>query len=255
MKDKTQLKAEPNYLSTSRAVIVFTLLACLSVAYTLISNIGVAKMISVGPFVIASAFYAYALGAGVVQDCIQEIFGFKKVKLVITISLICSVIATLIYTLIIISPGINPEADSAVKLVLSSSAYITIVGWISYYISNWADGWVLQFMKRKMHNSERFKSDNWLWIRTYGSSIVAQVVDTLIFYVLGLGIFNIVILKSGMTWGTIFAMMPTGIILKLLVELVFQPVEVFACKKLKKYINVDIMDVAGETVNLADSAQ
>lgn len=251
MKSKT---LRNNYFSgNQKAINVFVILACLHIMYTLVSNICVGKIVALGPFAIAGAFWAFSLGSGCIGDCLVELYGHGNFKVILKSSLVCNILASIIYAIVIALPGINAEASAAFSAVLSCSIYMNIASWIAYYAGNWVDSYSLQWMKKRMKKEgSRFNNDNWLWIRTFGSSILAQLTDTILFHVLGFIVFPMIVAPANvLPWSTVLLMMPTGWFLKLLVELIFQPIEVVVFKKLKKYTGMDVIDVEGENINLA----
>jgi queuosine precursor transporter len=130
-------------------------------------------------------------------DILTEVYGYKKSRKVIWTGFLCLGISSVIFWIIKILPGeVTWEGyagDSAYNAILGgmSSGGIVIASLLGYLCGEFTNSFTLA--KLKIYTKGHF-----LWVRTIGSTIVGELVDTFIFVIVAIyfGIFPISLLVT-----------------------------------------------------------
>lgn len=132
------------------------------------------KIISVGGIVVPAGVLAYCV-TFVCTDVINEIWGRKRAKQVVL-----SGFGALIVSLVLIQLALNwPAApfwtnQEAFALTLGTTPRIILGSLIAYLISQLHDVWSFDFWKK-------LTSGRHLWLRNNGSTLVSQLLDSVVF--------------------------------------------------------------------------
>jgi uncharacterized integral membrane protein (TIGR00697 family) len=138
------------------------------------ANIFASKVIRMFGFAVPAGVIVYAVSF-LVTDTISEFYGRKKaVQTVLVGFLCCLVYFAFVMVVIHWQPAFGPGTDTAFRQTLQLSARITIASIIAYLISQLHDVLAFDFWGRKTKGKH-------LWLRNNASTIVSQVLDTLIF--------------------------------------------------------------------------
>ncbi|RKD29576.1 transporter [Thermohalobacter berrensis] len=155
---------------------MFLLLASIFIALLVVSNIIASKIIMVGNLIGPAAVLCYALTFAI-SDTIAEIWGKERTKYVVTLGFLASVIsAIMIKIAILMPPAPFWQNQQEYKLILGSNIRIVIASMLAYLTSQYHDVWAFHFWK-KLTNEKH------LWIRNNLSTLVSQMIDTIIFIV------------------------------------------------------------------------
>jgi queuosine precursor transporter len=204
------------------------LLTMLYVTFQLVSDVTAGKLISLAG-VSVSVTVLYFPITYIFSDVLTEVYGYARARAVLWTVVVASVIAGLIYQLVVyLPPASGFDADSAYRRVFSQVPRILLGGWIAVFAGDILNNYILA--KLKLLTNGRF-----LWIRTIGSTIVGELANTTIFYVVGLyGIIPTPVLIEAIT---------AGWIIKTGVEVVMTPVTYVVVARLKKSEGEDYFDV------------
>jgi uncharacterized integral membrane protein (TIGR00697 family) len=159
---------------TKNASHLFVLIACIFVSCLLISNIIAGKLIIWSGIVLPGAVILFPV-VYIAGDVLTEVYGFQKARLVIWAGVLCNLIMVAAFYLVLAIPA--PEflaGDSAFALVLGMTPRIVLASLMAYWAGEFANSMVLS--KLKVFTEGRF-----LWMRTIGSTLVGQCLDTFIF--------------------------------------------------------------------------
>jgi len=118
--------------------------------------------------------FAYMLG-----DVLTEIWGFKTARKVIFLCFVCNAIfmgATAL-AVIVPSPDYLSETASAYNVVFSYMPRIVVASLCAFLVGELTNAWFM--IKIRELTGRRF-----LWMRTIGSSVIGQALDTVIFCVI-----------------------------------------------------------------------
>lgn len=203
------------------------IIACLNITFQLISDVTAGKIISIlgNPVSITILYFPITY---IISDILTEVYGYARARSVLWITLICSIIAGLFYQLVAFWPP-SPvfENNDAYVAVFQSVPRILIGGWLAVFSGDLSNNFVLA--KLKIITRGRF-----LWSRTISSTIVGQLANTAVFYIVALG----GILPNAVITQAIIA----GWILKTIVEIVFTPITYLVVSSLKRAEKEDFYD-------------
>ncbi len=156
----------------------FLLLGSLFIALLVISNVIAGKVVAIGGWMVPAAVICYALTFAV-TDTIAEIWGKERTKYIVVLGFFACVISAIMIKIAIWMPAApfwhNQEAYN---LILGSSLRITVASMSAYLISQYHDIWAFHFWKDKT-------GGKYLWIRNNLSTGVSQLIDTVVFIVIG----------------------------------------------------------------------
>ena len=203
------------------------IITTLYIAFQLISDVTAGKIVQLGIFIVSATVLYFPI-TYIFSDILTEVYGYAKARSVVWQALLASVIAGLIYQLVVwLPPAIGFNANEAFSRVLGSVPRILLGGWIAV----WAGGILNDYVMAKMKIWTRGKH---LWMRTIGSTIIGEGVNTFLFYTIAL----YSVLPNNLLINSILS----GWLLKTLVEVLFTPVTYWIVSKLKKSENEDYYD-------------
>lgn len=152
----------------------FIIISCISVATLLISNILSVKLFSIWNLILPSSAILFPI-TYIIGDVIAEIYGYKKSRFVIIIGFICNAIMVLLFSIAIILPSAESWTNQeAFKTILGTTPRLFIASLLAFLIGSLTNAKTMHYIKKKTNGK-------WLWIRTIGSTIVGELLDTLIF--------------------------------------------------------------------------
>jgi len=203
------------------------LITTLYIAFQLISDVTAGKIIQLGIFTVSATVLYFPI-TYIFADILTEVYGYAKARSVVWQAFLASVIAGLIYQLVVwLPPAMGFDANDAYTRVLGSVPRILIGGWVAVWVGGIINDYVLAKMKI-------WTNGKYLWMRTIGSTIVGEGANTFLFYTIALS----GILPSNLLVSSILS----GWLLKVLVETVLTPVTYVVVNKLKKAENEDYYD-------------
>jgi uncharacterized integral membrane protein (TIGR00697 family) len=208
------------------------------VTVLLCSNlIGAAKVATVGPFNLGViSLGPFTFGAGVLffpisyifGDVLTEVYGYARARKVVWAGFSAVIFASFMSWIVV---GLRPAAgwpdQGAYQAVFGNTPRIVFASLCAFFLGEFANSFVLAKMKI-MTNGK------YLWMRTIGSTIVGEGVDSLVFYpVAFLGI-----------WSNdlVISVMMTNYLIKVGWEAVITPFTYLVVNFLKRAENEDYYD-------------
>ncbi len=186
-------------------------------------------------------------------DVLTEVYGYAKARKVIWAGFMAMIFATVMgYT--VIKLPFNPDEPNnkviqpALEVCFGNTWRIVSASAIAFWLGDFANSYVLA--KLKIATKGRF-----LWMRTIGSTLVGQGLDSLIFYPLalaswvpllkGLGVTSPGVLSTfdGWTADTTLRIIAFNWFVKVSVEVLFTPATYAAVAFLKRREQVDVYDI------------
>jgi len=108
-----------------------------------------------------------------ITDTINELFGVKEAKKAVLLGFAVMIVTLVIMqTALLFTPTDWDEGHNALAYTFGLLPRIALGSIIAYLISQWFDVQFFDFLKRKQQP---------LWVRNNGSTLVSQLIDTLIF--------------------------------------------------------------------------
>ena len=146
----------------------------LFVTVLIISNIVAVKLVTIGPLVVTAAIVLFPISY-IVADVLTEVYGYAVARRTIWIGFLCNLVAVLA---IMLGGAIPPapfwQDQSAYDAILGYSSRLLAASFIAYLGGEFLNAFVLA--KLKLRTAGRH-----LWLRTIGSTILGQAVDSALF--------------------------------------------------------------------------
>ncbi len=212
------------------------------VAVLLCSNlIGPAKVVELSlPVALPIVGTALVFGAGniffpisyIFGDVLTEVYGYARARKVIWAGFFAMLFATTMAFVVIGLPPspqepFNATLQPALETVFGNTWRVVAASITAFWAGDFVNAYVMAKMKV-------WTAGRWLWMRTIGSTIVGQGVDSMIFYPLAFG---------GI-WAsdTLVAVIAFNFTFKVMVEVVMTPATYAAVGWLKKREDEDYFD-------------
>ncbi len=200
------------------------------VAILLLSNlIGAAKLATVGGFTFGAGILFFPLGY-VIGDVLTEVYGYARARRCVWAGFGAMLFMALMsWVVVALPPAAGWPDQTAYEAVFGSTWRIVFASLIAFWAGEFANSFVLAKMKLLTRGKH-------LWMRTIGSTVVGQGVDSLLFYPLAF--------YGDWTGGQVLTVMVTNWLLKVLWEAVLTPVTYAVVGFLKQREGLDIYDEA-----------
>ena len=218
----------------------FDIILGIFIAVLLISNIASsAKIVDLG-FSIRNIRMAFDAGTilfpigYVFGDILTEVYGYQRSRRVIWTGFFALALAALIFWVISILPGEvtwqGYAGDEAYQSILGgmSSGGIVLASLAGFWLGEFSNSFILAKMKILTRG-------RWLWSRTIGSTLVGELVDTIMFVVVAsaFGVFP---------WSLFLTLTLTNYLFKVAVEVLMTPVTYLIVRALKRAEGEDYYD-------------
>jgi len=197
------------------------------VAVLLISNTASVKILNLGWFAFDGGTILFPL-AYIFGDILTEVYGYKRSRRVIWTGFFCIILMAVIYAIV----GALPSAEGwnlqeSYAAILGIVPRIVLASIIAYFAGEFSNSYILAKMKIWM-------SGKHLWMRTIGSTIVGEGVDT--------ALFVLIAFAGTMPTALLVAVIISNYIFKVGVEVLFTPITYKIVNFLKKKENEDYYD-------------
>lgn len=218
----------------------FDLLLGSFVAVLIVSNVASSAKIVDWGFSISGIRLAFDAGtllfplSYIFNDVLTEVYGYKQSRRVIWIGFFWAVVTALYFKLIGALPGEEAwqgyAGDNAYNAILGGigTGGLIVASLTAYLIGEFSNSFVLAKMKIAT-------AGKYLWARTIGSTLIGQLLDTVIFTVIAcaFGVFP---------WEIAMSIILANYIFKVAIEILFTPVTYRVVGFLKKAEGEDFYD-------------
>ncbi len=218
----------------------FDIILGIFIAVLLISNVASsAKIVDLGfsilniPMAFDAGTILFPIGY-VFGDILTEVYGYQRSRRVIWTGFFALALAALIFWVISILPGEvtwqGYAGDEAYQSILGgmSSGGIVLASLAGFWLGEFSNSFILAKMKILTRG-------RWLWSRTIGSTLVGELVDTIMFVVVAsaFGVFP---------WSLFLTLTLTNYLFKVAVEVLMTPVTYLIVRVLKRAEGEDFYD-------------
>jgi len=157
-----------------RAENYLALFTCLYSGSLVLAAVLASKIIAIGHLVVPAGVLAYSV-TFLITDVISEIWGKQRAQSVV-IGGFVTLVAVFVLTGVSIlwPPASFWPHQQAYETILGSSARIMIASLIAYLFSQYHDVWAFHFWRR-------VTGERYLWLRNNASTVVSQLLDSLVF--------------------------------------------------------------------------
>lgn len=222
MKTTNQLPA------TSLAVsIPFMVLATMFCVCLISANLIEIKTVAIGAVTITAGMAVFPLSY-IINDCIVEVYGFRKARLVIWLGFMMNLLFVLVLQLAIALPGAESwTRQDALEAVCGSAPRILLASFVAFVCGSMINAWVMSRMK--VATGGRGFS-----VRAIVSTFLGEGADSVIFFPLAFG--------GVLAWSEISGLIIAQTLLKTAYETAILPVTVTVVRRLKHIEQLDTYD-------------
>jgi uncharacterized integral membrane protein (TIGR00697 family) len=218
----------------------FDLIMAVFVTVLVVSNIASSAKIvdwGFGIFGVRMAFDAGTLlfpVSYIFGDILTEVYGYKNSRRVIWVGFFCLALSAGGFALVRMLPGEGQwqqyAGDAAYLAILGgmSSGGIVLASLAGYWSGEFTNSFVLAKMKI-------LTKGRWLWMRTIGSTLTGELLDTVVFVVIA-SLFKV------FPWQLFLTLTVTNYLFKCGVEALMTPVTYLVVRFLKRVENEDYYD-------------
>jgi uncharacterized integral membrane protein (TIGR00697 family) len=219
---------------------VFNLITALFVTVLIVSNIASSAKIVDWGFSLLGVRMAFDAGtllfpiSYIFGDILTEVYGYRRSRRVIWTGFACLAFSALVLWLVRVLPGEASWQDYA-----GQAAYVAILGGMSsggIVLASLSGYWAGEFSNSVvLAKLKIFTRGRWLWMRTIGSTIVGELVDTVVFMV-------VACLCQVFPWSLFVSLVLTNYLFKCSMEALMTPVTYKVVRWLKRMEGVDHYD-------------
>ena len=151
-------------------IVVAVFITCLITA-----NITAVKLISL--FGLPAAIIIFPISY-IIGDVLTEVYGYRQARRVIWLGFFCNFIAVIaIWIGQILPPASFWDGQGAYARILGYTPRLLLASFLAYLVGEFANAVVMAKMKIAT-------SGRWLWLRTIGSTLIGQGLDSFLFMTL-----------------------------------------------------------------------
>ncbi len=155
----------------------FVLVAALFVTALITANIIAVKIIVLSGVVLTAAIIIFPLSY-VFGDVLTEVYGYRRARKVIWLGFLCNALTVAaVWVTQVLPPAPFWDGQGAYERILGSSPRILGASFVAYLAGEFVNSFVLAKMKIATKG-------RWLWMRTIGSTLAGQGIDSVIFMTL-----------------------------------------------------------------------
>jgi len=191
------------------------------------ANITAVKLIDVFGFTLPAAVIIFPISY-IFGDVLTEVYGYQQARRVIWLGFFCNLIAVIAIWLGQLLPAASFwDGQEAYAQILGYTPRLLVASFLAYLVGEFANSYVLAKMKLATNG-------RWLWMRTIGSTVIGQGLDSLIFITLA---FVGTIPTAGLTSAIV-----TQWLFKSAYEAVATPITYKVVNFLKEQEGIDVYD-------------
>lgn len=170
----------------------------------------------------------------IIGDILTEVYGFRRSRRVIWTGFAALAVSAAVFALLRVLPGEASwegyAGSAAYDAILGgvSSGGIVLASLVAYFCGEFANSAVLSRLKLRT-------AGRWLWMRTIGSTLVGQALDTLVFI-------GVATLAGVFAKDLFLTLVVSNYLFKCAVEVLFTPITYAVVRFLKKREGVDAFD-------------
>lgn len=214
-------------MSKVKISVTFMLLAVTFCVCLIVSNLMEIKTVDLGPLTITAGVIVFPISY-ILNDCIVEVYGFGKARLVIWLGFGMNMLVSLLLQLGVWLPGAESwTQQEAMATIFGAVPRIFAASFIAFLCGSMVNAYVMSKMKIAS-GGRRFS------LRAIVSSLWGEGVDSVIFFPIAFG--------GVLAWSEIGMLIVTQTLLKTLYEILILPVTMKVVKMLRDHEGGDVTD-------------
>lgn len=205
----------------------FMLLGILFNVCLIAANLLETKVIQVGSITVTAGLLVFPISY-IINDCIAEVWGFKKARLIIWSGFAMNFFVVALGLIAVALPAAPFwEGEQHFDFVFGMAPRIVVASLLAFLVGSFLNAYVMS--KMKVGSGGRNFSARAIW-----STVVGETADSLIFFPIAFG--------GLIAWPELLVMMGTQIVLKSLYEVIILPITIRVVKAVKRIDGSDVYD-------------
>lgn len=205
----------------------FMLLGILFNVCLITANLLETKVIEIGGLVMTAGLLVFPVSY-IINDCIAEVWGFRKARLIIWSGFAMNFFVVLVGQIAVGLPAASFwEGEGHFNFVFGMAPRIVIASLMAFLTGSFLNAYVMSKMKIASHGKN-------FSIRAICSTLVGETADSIIFFPIAFG--------GLVPFNELIMMMLVQIVLKSLYEVVILPITIPVVKYIKKVDGSDVYD-------------
>ena len=205
----------------------FMLLGILFNVCLIAANLLETKVIQVGSLTVTAGLLVFPISY-IINDCIAEVWGFKKARLIIWSGFAMNFFVVALGLIAVAIPAAPFwEGEEHFNFVFGMAPRIVAASLMAFLVGSFLNAYVMS--KMKVASQGRNFSARAIW-----STVVGETADSLIFFPVAFG--------GVIAWKELLIMMGIQIVLKSMYEVMILPVTIRVVKAIKKIDGSDVYD-------------
>ena len=205
----------------------FMLLGILFNVCLIAANLLETKVIQVGSLTVTAGLLVFPISY-IMNDCIAEVWGFKKARLIIWSGFAMNFFVVALGLIAVAIPAAPFwEGEEHFNFVFGMAPRIVAASLMAFLVGSFLNAYVMS--KMKVASQGRNFSARAIW-----STVVGETADSLIFFPVAFG--------GVIAWKELLIMMGIQIVLKSMYEVIILPVTIRVVKAIKKIDGSDVYD-------------
>jgi conserved hypothetical integral membrane protein len=162
----------------SKVTVSFMLMGILFSMCLVLSNILAVKQFEIFGFPSTAGLIIFPISY-VINDCITEVWGFRKARLIIWIAFAVNFLAILLFQAsVALTPAAHWTMQNSYASVLAQTPRIALASLLAFLVGSFLNSYVMSKMKI-LHKGKKFGQ------RAVASTLVGELADTLVFTTIG----------------------------------------------------------------------
>ena len=205
----------------------FMLLGILFNVCLIAANLLETKVIQIGSLTVTAGLLVFPISY-IINDCIAEVWGFKKARLIIWSGFAMNFFVVALGLIAVAIPAAPFwEGEEHFDFVFGMAPRIVAASLMAFLVGSFLNAYVMSKMKVASQGRNFSARDIW-------STVVGETADSLIFFPVAFG--------GVIAWKELLIMMGIQIVLKSLYEVMILPVTIRVVKAIKKIDGSDVYD-------------
>ena len=205
----------------------FMLLGILINVCLIAANLLETKVIQIGSLTVTAGLLVFPISY-IINDCIAEVWGFKKARLIIWSGFAMNFFVVALGLIAVAIPAAPFwEGEEHFNFVFGMAPRIVAASLMAFLVGSFLNAYVMS--KMKVASQGRNFSARAIW-----STVVGETADSLIFFPVAFG--------GVIAWKELLIMMGIQIVLKSMYEVIILPVTIRVVKAIKKIDGSDVYD-------------
>lgn len=211
-----------NPLSIPFMVLGIVFCVCLVAA-----NLLEAKVVQLGPISATAGLIVFPISY-IINDCIAEVWGFRKARLIIWMGFLMNFMVVALGKVAVALPAAPFwEGEQAFGFVFGLAPRIAVASLAAFFVGSFINAFIMSKMKVASHGKN-------FSVRAIVSTLAGEGADSVIFFPLAFG--------GLMPMNELLKMMIVQVVLKTLYEIVILPVTISVVNYIKRVDDCDVYD-------------